>query len=99
MSPLAKKKAIENTAHWCLDRCIRLGHCEALADLSKMTEAQVQSFCRECVTGDSDESVISSCNPLTFSPRCDISFMFEEEAPWKDIPPPPELQLSHTEKK
>lgn len=28
ISPLEKKQAFMNTANWCLERCIKLGHCE-----------------------------------------------------------------------
>lgn len=28
ISPLEKKQALMNTANWCLERCIKLGHCE-----------------------------------------------------------------------
>ena len=37
VSPLEKRKALEDTAQWCLDRCIKLGHCEVFEDLNKMT--------------------------------------------------------------
>lgn len=43
ISPAEKKKALQDTASWCLDRCIKLGHCEVFEDLNKMSTAQVSS--------------------------------------------------------
>jgi len=40
VSPLEKKKALQDTAQWCLDRCIKLGHCEVFEDLNKMSTAR-----------------------------------------------------------
>ena len=56
MSPLEKKKALQDTASWCLERCIKLGHCEVFEDLNKMSTAQVQDFCKACVlTGEATQ--------------------------------------------
>ena len=77
MSPLEKKKALQDTASWCLERCIKLGHCEVFEDLNKMTTAQVQDFCKACViTGESTVD------------ECDVSMMFIDDAPWAGIPKP-----------
>mmetsp|Transcript_10044 Transcript_10044/g.25529 ORF Transcript_10044/g.25529 Transcript_10044/m.25529 type:complete len:136 (-) Transcript_10044:197-604(-) len=71
ISPLEKRKALEDTANWCLERCIKLGHCEVFEDLNKMTTAQVQDFCKACVlTGESTND------------ECDVSMMFQDDAPW-----------------
>ena len=40
VSPLEKKQALQDTAQWCLDRCIKLGHCEVFEDLNKMSTAR-----------------------------------------------------------
>ncbi|KAJ1456812.1 hypothetical protein M885DRAFT_563702 [Pelagophyceae sp. CCMP2097] len=81
ISPLEKKQALENTAQWCLDRCIKLGHCEVLEDLNKMTfgpaAAQVQDFCKACVLSGENTN-----------DECEISFMFTEDAPWAGVKPP-----------
>jgi hypothetical protein len=74
ISPLEKKQAVQDTASWCLERCIKLGHCEVLEDLNKMSTAQVQDFCKSCVmTGEATQD------------ECDVSFMFIEDAPWAGI--------------
>merc|ERR1719174_2941020 len=46
ISPLETKQAMQETANWCLERYIKLGHCEVLEDLNKMSTAQVQDFCK-----------------------------------------------------
>ena len=77
ISPLEKKQALQDTASWCLERCIKLGHCEVFEDLNKMTTAQVQDFCKACViTGESTVD------------ECDVSMMFIDDAPWAGIPKP-----------
>ena len=74
MSPLEKKKALQDTASWCLERCIKLGHCEVFEDLNKMSTAQVQDFCKACVlTGEATQD------------ECDVSMMFIEDGPWASI--------------
>ena len=74
ISPLEKKKAIEDTSKWCLERCIKLGHCEVFEDLNKMSTAQVQDFCKACVlTGEATQD------------ECDVSMMFIEDGPWASI--------------
>lgn len=55
----------------CLDRCIKLGHCEVFEDLHKMTTAQVQTFCKACIL----DGVVNN-------DECDISYMFIDDAPW-----------------
>mmetsp|Transcript_7744 Transcript_7744/g.32034 ORF Transcript_7744/g.32034 Transcript_7744/m.32034 type:complete len:140 (-) Transcript_7744:274-693(-) len=80
ISPLEKRQAIENTANWCLERCIKLGHCEVFEDLNKMTTAQVQDFCKACILeGENTPD------------ECDISFMFTPDAPWAGKQKPDEL--------
>ena len=74
VSPLEKKKALQDTASWCLERCIKLGHCEVFEDLNKMSTAQVQDFCKACVlTGEATQD------------ECDVSMMFIEDGPWASI--------------
>ena len=74
VSPLEKKKAPQDTASWCLERCIKLGHCEVFEDLNKMSTAQVQDFCKACVlTGEATQD------------ECDVSMMFIEDGPWASI--------------
>lgn len=71
ISPLEKKKAMLDTATWCLERCIKLGHCEVFEDLNQMSTAQVQDFCKACVlTGEATND------------ECDVSMMFADDAPW-----------------
>lgn len=71
ISPLEKKQALQDTAKWCLERCVKLGHCEVFEDLNQMTTAQVQDFCKACVI--SGESTVD---------ECDVSLMFTPDAPW-----------------
>ena len=74
VSPLEKKQALQETASWCLERCIKLGHCEVFEDLNKMSTAQVQDFCKACVlTGEATQD------------ECDVSMMFIEDGPWASI--------------
>ena len=77
ISPLEKKKAIEDTSKWCLERCISLGHCEVFEDLAKMSTSQVQDFCKACVIGE-----------VQGADECDVQWMFAEDAPWggEDMP-------------
>ena len=56
MSPLEKKKALQDTASWCLERCIKLGHCEVFEDLNKMSTAQVQTLRSLRAHGRGDET-------------------------------------------
>merc|ERR1712167_81082 len=65
ISPLEKKKAIEDTSKWCLERCISLGHCEVFEDLAKMSTSQVQDFCKACVIGE-----------VQGADECDVQWMF-----------------------
>ena len=71
VSPLEREKALTETAQWCLERCIKLGHCEVFEDLHKMSTTQVQDFCKACVISGE-----------TTTDECDVSMMFAPDAPW-----------------